>query len=207
MFNSDQINELTSALAKAHGEFKEPELDAVNPFFKSRYATLGSVLRAVRPSLSKHGLAVLQFVNDSKLETVITHSSGQSISSLYPIHSGKNDAQGFGAAVSYARRYSLKAILSLAEEDNDCNESSSPAPYVDAPIKSPAAIRFSTPTEAQIKRLHAIASASQWASHDVKSFMKTSYNIESSKDLTREQYDEMCSYLQKNKPNMGDLPK
>jgi hypothetical protein len=123
MKQSDEcITELATALSKAQCDFKEPQLDALNPFFKSKYATLTSVLRAVQHPLSKNGLSIVQTVDSEKLITTLLHASGQWISSEYPLHVTKRDPQGFGAAVTYARRYSVKALLSLAEEDNDGNE-------------------------------------------------------------------------------------
>ena len=61
-------------------------------------------------------------------------------------------------------------------------------------------------SEAQIKRLFAIATASQWGSIEVKQLLKDRYSISSSSELTRVQYDDLCAFLQRNKPDMGDIP-
>jgi len=210
MIKSETINELAGALAKAQGEFLEPELDRENPFFKSTYATLGSVIRATKAALSKNGLAVSQIVNDSNLETIIMHSSGQYIGSVYPLHPVKTDPQGMGSCISYARRYALKGILGIAEEDNDGNEHTSNQPKNSftpkQEYKQPENKAVLGPSEAQLKRLHAIASASKWPNDDVKNLLKEKYNLDSSKHLSRIQYDYLCDFIQNNPKNMGDIP-
>jgi hypothetical protein len=124
---SEQINELAAALAKAQSQLTGAKKDSTNPFFKSRYADLESCWEALRDPLSKNGLAVVQTAAHHEghhyLETTLVHSSGQWISGLYPIKTQKDDAQGFGAAFSYARRYSLAAITGLFQQDDDAETS------------------------------------------------------------------------------------
>jgi hypothetical protein len=122
MNKSEQINELATALSKAQGDFVDPEKDKKNPFFNSEYTTLGAVLRSVRPILAKHGLSLVQVVNIDVLETCLLHSSGQWIADVYPLRPAKTDPQGFGSCLTYARRYAVKAVLGLAEEDDDGND-------------------------------------------------------------------------------------
>lgn len=125
MNQSEQINELASALAKAQQEIGPAYKDAVNPFFKSKYADLSSVWSACKQPLTKHGLAVLQTVeyqNDRMvLVTTLAHSSGQWMKSCMPIISAKQDAQGIGSAITYMRRYSLAAMVGVTTEDDDGN--------------------------------------------------------------------------------------
>lgn len=136
MNKSAEINELAAALAKAQGEMKAAKENAKNPFFKSSYADLNSVWKACQEVLPKYGLAVLQIPNYSDiftLETMITHSSGQWISGSYLIKPQKEDPQGYGSAISYARRYSLEAMLSIVTEDDDGEEAmnrSKPDPVI-----------------------------------------------------------------------------
>lgn len=135
-FQSEQINELAAALAKAQGEMENAKKDADNSFFKSKYADLASVVDAAKPALAKHGLAVIQstqvFPDNDKtvLITQLCHSSGQWIRSWYPINPVKNDPQGMGSAHTYARRYSYSAIVGIAAEDDDGNEASGKANVV-----------------------------------------------------------------------------
>ena len=118
-----------AALAAAQAEFKPVVKNCVNPAFGSKYADLQSILDATRPALNRHGLFLFQRVTSSKdgvsVETCVTHSSGETLSSgvlFIPVISPKNPSQAFGSAETYARRYSLSAFLGVsADEDDDCN--------------------------------------------------------------------------------------
>lgn len=124
MTKSESINELAGALAKAQSEMKGAVKDSSNPFFKSNYADLASVWDSCRGPLTKHGLSVSQVTSLREghslvLETVLMHSSGQWLNSEYPINPVKNDPQGLGSALSYARRYSLSALIGAYADDDD----------------------------------------------------------------------------------------
>jgi hypothetical protein len=122
MNQSPTIGALAAALAKAQGNYSAAVKDAANPFFKSKYLTLAGALDAVRDALSANGLAVVQQVEATDklvLNSTLLHSSGEWIASSYPINPVKTDPQGVGSAVSYARRYSLMALVGLAAEDDD----------------------------------------------------------------------------------------
>ncbi len=129
---SENISALAEALAKAQGEMKNAAKSSDNPFFKSKYADLAECLSVVREPLAKNGLSVFQanegIVEGNKLAvtTLLMHSSGQYLktTSSYPIQ--KNDAQGFGSTLTYARRYSLAAALGIAQEDDDGNAACEP---------------------------------------------------------------------------------
>jgi hypothetical protein len=125
---SENINELAAALAKAQGDMANASKDKTNPHFKSSYADLASIWDAIRGPLSKHGLAVLQmpFEDDKgriSLETMISHSSGQFLSTTYCLPPTKGDVQGFGSAITYMKRYALTG-LGVAPEDDDGNAAS-----------------------------------------------------------------------------------
>lgn len=125
MTQSDQLNELSAALAKAQGEMQGASKDSENPFFKSNYADLASVWAACRGPLSKNGLSVVQTTghfesNDNlSLLTTLLHSSGQWIRGIMPVKPVKSDPQGMGSAISYARRYALAAIVGVYQVDDD----------------------------------------------------------------------------------------
>src|ERR1700679_234824 len=110
---SESIAELATALSKAQGEMQAAIKDSINPFFKSKYADLGSVWDAARPVLSKNGLCVMQtteIMGDRvMMVTTLAHTSGQWVKSHLPLNPSKNDSQGMGAAITYLRRYSLSA--------------------------------------------------------------------------------------------------
>jgi hypothetical protein len=123
MNRSDQINELAAALAKAQGAIPNATMNKINPHFKSKYADLASVLDAIRVPLSTHGLATMQTMecrDDSLfLVTMLAHSSGQWLSSEYPLPATARP-QEMGSALTYARRYSLAALIcNSADEDDD----------------------------------------------------------------------------------------
>lgn len=120
---SEHTNEIFTALAMAQGEMSPAIKDSSNPFFKSKYSDLTSVWDAARAPLTKNGLCVVQSVmlteGGSVLVTVLGHKSGQWIKSVAPIISTKNDAQGYGSAVTYQRRYAMSALCGVSSDDDD----------------------------------------------------------------------------------------
>lgn len=123
---SDSIKELTIALVKVQGVIEGAVRDSENPFFRSRYADLSSVWNACRKPLSDNGLAVIQTMGvegtTSSCDTLVTtlvHTSGEWIRGSMRLHPVKLDPQGQGSAMTYARRYSLAAIVGIAPEDDD----------------------------------------------------------------------------------------
>lgn len=134
MNKSESIKELATALAKAQGEIKGAVKDSSNPFFKSKYADLASIVEAIRASFSKNGLSYTQCVEPSdkdevRIETIILHSSGEWLScGVLALPVSKSDAQGFGSAMTYARRYGLSAAVGVAPEDDDGNAAAKAKP-------------------------------------------------------------------------------
>ena len=123
MMQSEQINELVTALSKAQGEITPAVKDSLNPHFKSKYADLGSVWDACRLPLTKNGLAVIQtteLIQDRlTVITTLAHSSGQWMKSHLPVLSATNTPQALGSALTYMRRYALSAITGVAPGDDD----------------------------------------------------------------------------------------
>lgn len=142
MNRSENINEISSALSKAQSCMFAAVKDSQNPFFKSNYADLESVWNACRFQLTSNNLAIIQrtlVIGDGLiLETILSHSSGQWVSGVYPISPVKNDPQSVGSAISYARRYSLAAICGVVQTDDDGNAAQGtpqPRPQAPAPVK------------------------------------------------------------------------
>jgi hypothetical protein len=128
---SENIQELITALSKAQGEMQPAIKDSENPYFKSKYADLTSVWEACRPALAKHSLAVIQAtcVMEGKLmlATTLAHSSGQWMRSYTPILSKDESCQAMGSAITYARRYSLASLVGVCpDEDDDGNAAMPP---------------------------------------------------------------------------------
>jgi hypothetical protein len=123
MNKSENISELAKALSKAQAEMSGAKKSSNNPFFKSKYADLKEVIECVKEPFADNGLSFVQFPisNDgfAGVETVIMHSSGEWISNEYMLKVSKNDPQGMGSAITYARRYALQAACGVPSEDDD----------------------------------------------------------------------------------------
>lgn len=130
MNKSESIKNIADAIAKFQGEVPNPKKVAENPFFKSSYVPLDEVINVVKPYLAKNGLSYFQTAGgDGKNITVTTllmHTSGEWIESdPLTVIATKPDPQQAGSAITYARRYSLSAILGIASEEDDDGNSSS----------------------------------------------------------------------------------
>ena len=141
MEKSTEINELVSALVSAQAEFSAVPKGSVNPFFNSRYAGLPEVVSHTTPVLTKHGLSVMQFVTyiegyGDALTTYVAHTSGQFIADTMPLHLPKNDPQGQGSAITYARRYAYMAALGIVADDDDDGNAAAKGSYQQAPKPS-----------------------------------------------------------------------
>jgi len=125
------IAELAAALCKAQAQMEGAKKDANNPHFKTNYADLASVWSAIREPLTKNGLSVVQLLRSIQggveVETILMHTSGQQISDVFAVPASKQDAQGYGSAATYARRYALMAMVGVAPEDDDGNAAVGPA--------------------------------------------------------------------------------
>lgn len=120
---------VSAAFVKAQAEIGKAIKDSTNPHFKNNYADLGSVVDAIKPALEKNGLSFLQRFHENTdgvtVETIIIHESGESLSNgVLSVPATKKDAQGFGSACTYARRYSLQAAFGVAPDDDDGNAAS-----------------------------------------------------------------------------------
>lgn len=133
MLKSDSIIKIMPALVKAQSEMSQPKKDSSNPFFKSKYADLASILEASQPSLNAHGICILQPItreNDKNyVQTMLIHESGEYIGCLTEIKNQKpNDPQAEGSGITYARRYGLQSLLGLSAVDDDGNKASNLPP-------------------------------------------------------------------------------
>ena len=117
-YESVDTNEINAALSKAQGEFPELGPNRENPHWKSLYTDLHGILLFIRPILSKHGLAITQQTQiDSAgvtmLHTRLRHTSGQWIECRLRVIPVRNDPQGFGAALTYQKRYAVMSLLGI----------------------------------------------------------------------------------------------
>jgi ERF superfamily len=123
-YESDQTNEIATALSKAQGDFPGIYNNKSNPHFKSSYADIDTIFKAVRSPLAKNGLCITQQTQITGegmtiLTTRIRHSSGQWIETRARLMPPKNDAQSYASALTYMRRYQILSILGAAQSDDD----------------------------------------------------------------------------------------
>ena len=186
------------AIIKFHAEFKGMKPDASNPFFKSSYITLDGILETVRPILSNHGLALIQeATGDGEfifVKTKLIHEAGESIETEYlKMKPQKNDPQGMGSCITYAKRYQLAAFLGICESvDDDGNK----ATFGNSkPTSSNKTTSGSNLSEPQLKRLYAIANNSGYDKQKLATMVLAKYKKAIDK-LTKEEYDHVCSGLE-----------
>ena len=158
MQRSEEVGELGKALAAAQAEMAAVPKDADNKFYNSKYAQLSSVVRTGAPVLSKHGLAVTQHPSFDEaghdvLITWLLHSSGEFMVSSMRLKATKEDPQGLGSAITYARRQAYMAVCGLvADEDDDGNAGSG---------KSSSKTKAPQPTAKPVEKTRPIASGAQ----------------------------------------------
>jgi len=163
MSQSTTIGALAKALAAAQRAMKPAVRNSENPFYKSSYVDLAGAWEACREALSTNGLTVIQTTEDgggaegayAHLVTTLAHESGEWIQGTYPVRPIKNDPQGLGSAMTYARRYALMAIVGLAPEDDDgCAASEPPPDYrkrESGKGKPPAAGKVTQPQPSEVR--------------------------------------------------------
>lgn len=150
------MKEIASALVKAQKEFGPALKSSTNPAFRSRYADLSACVEAVIDALNNNDIFMMQPTHECDngviVETIFIHSSGEQISSgKLHVPATKHDAQGYGSALTYARRYSLMTACGIAPEDDDGNSASKPKAAPAKPVAQPAAPAKASPPPAKIE--------------------------------------------------------
>jgi hypothetical protein len=132
------MKNIASALVRAQRGFAPALKTSTNPHFRSKYVDLAGCIEAVVDALNAAGIALIQRTSEDStgvtVETVFVHESGEMMEcGKLHVPASKQDAQGYGSALTYARRYSLMAAAGIAPEDDDGNAASkTPAPKVSA---------------------------------------------------------------------------
>lgn len=220
-----ELNELFSALSKAQLEFEIAVFDKKAQY--GPYASFKSVRDASIKALSKYGLTIVQAIEfDGEyycLNTILAHSSGQHLKSNLRLMIDKNNMQGLGSAITYAKRYAWASLIGIVSDDDDDGNLASltkpqaapqpkpiPEPqkpkYVDHTAhydeKEPAPLPPSQSTfvrqavtEKQVSRLYAIAKGKSWNIPYANAYCASVYG-KKPKDLSREQYDRVCQYFE-----------
>ena len=126
MKTSNEINEIAKALSLAQSEMSGATKQSTNPFYKSNYSDLASVMQAISLPFSAHGLCFVQGAeaNEQRVSvtTRIIHTSGQWLEATTELPPTKADAQGWGSAITYAKRYGLQALCGVPSVDDDGQE-------------------------------------------------------------------------------------
>lgn len=206
----NHVAELNAALAAAQGEFppipKDKTVKTAN--YEFQYASLDTIIAALRPSLAKNGLSIVQLLEDTgtgpALRTELRHASGASVGSSFPLTRVPESPQQLGSLLTYLRRYALTALLGVAaEEDDDGAQAAQPEPTKPSPkprmvtaaqhgkiaalIKSLDETQTTPPTE--------YADADSWVMV-LKQALNHRYEVASRKELTAAQASDLIDWLE-----------
>lgn len=122
------MKNLIKALIECQKQIENASKDATNPHFKNKYATLESVLDAVKQIANSNGVLIVQSQGKDQeghfVETKLLHESGEVLDSKIYLVLEKSNMQGLGSAITYARRYSLASLFAIGQEDDDANAAS-----------------------------------------------------------------------------------
>lgn len=184
---------LAAAMAQAFGEIEAATKGANNQHFKSKYADLGAVVDAIKPALINHGLFFTQHPEPSAegvcVETFLHHASGETLSlgKLF-VPANKKDAQGFGSALTYARRYALMTAFGVPAEDDDGNAAA-------ASVNNRQQRQVSSaPAFCTDEQRDLIAALAPGAGKDLGSICQA-YRVQSIKELTEAQATKLIERL------------
>lgn len=206
MSQSEMIGDLAKALSQAQGAILGAYKDAKNPFYKSDYATLASVLDAIRGPLEEHGLAVVQttYLDGDRpvLRTVLMHSSGEWIDGFFPVLTDKPGPQGMGAGMTYARRFALSAMVGVSQIDLDGEDATDRTPQ----FRDEKAVHIPTPgkkaagdrerVNKKLMEMHKPFMTMYPLVH-FKELLKAHYGVEETRLMTLEQLEDLIDYLEK----------
>lgn len=201
-------NNIHQDFIRAQKEFEPARKLMNNPFHKSKYADLSACIDAVKDALNNNNFYLKQVNHDCEngiaIETILVHSSGEFISSgVLRLPTAKNDPQGYGSAMTYARRYSLMAVCGIAPEDDDANSAKPPEnkPILQQRVEDIKQSQYANKKQAKLKQEDLLLEAEKAASMGTESF-RTWW----SGNLTKEEKDilrNQTSYLQ-NKCDQAD---
>lgn len=171
------MNKIAAAFINAKKSFGPALKDKSNPAFRSKYADLGACLEAVDDALLSNGIAVYQetFADDTgvTVETVFLHESGETIrSGKLHVPAAKHDPQGYGSALTYARRYSLMTACGIAPEDDDGNAASKTPPRAVPRAAAPAPEQQQGPALMSADQIKVIEDAAKAAGKDIAKICK-----------------------------------
>ncbi|HDT9224762.1 TPA: ERF family protein [Listeria monocytogenes] len=191
MKTSESIIEISKALSKFQEQAEQPAKSADNPFFKSKYVPLESVISAVKKHAPKLGLSYIQIPlteeNKVGVKTILMHASGEFVEfDPFMLPLDKNTAQGAGRALTYARRYTLSAAFGIAsDEDDDGNSASGNTKPSNKNQAKPQTQNNNLASDAQRKAIFAKAKVvGEPFGHDAK-YVLESYKVTDTKSMSK----------------------
>ena len=190
MNKSDTLAKLGAALAKAQAKIHGVKKGSENPFFKSSYADLAQCIEAIREPFAAHGLSIIQCPSRDEhgklsLSTMLLHESGEFLEATFPMDIDKPGPQAVGSWITYMRRYSLAAVASLAQVDDDGEGAENREPKQTKKPRKGKKI-----TEAQAAELSTMMADSEASEEDVYGYMQKEYGVRDFKYLTKAGYDD-----------------
>ncbi|WP_313695054.1 ERF family protein [Achromobacter mucicolens] len=197
MQHSESMKAIAPALLAAQKATEFAKKDATNPHFKNKYADLPAVIEAVKPALNAAGIVYIQTASPSDdnrlhLTTMLMHESGEWISDTLVMPLPKQDPQGYGSAMTYARRYALAAITGVYQDDDDGNAASG------AGSRPTQAQNDAQPTEAQATEADAMIVAQMNAAATVPDLVKLMNGLPADqKRLVTQHFNQRMSELKK----------
>lgn len=202
---SESVKNLAASLSKFQGDLEGVSKDSKNPHYKSKYASIDAILSVVNPLLCKHQLSfVCMPYGQDGILCQLLHSSGEFMRSLFVSKiKDELDPQKRGGAITYARRYCMAAWLGISQEDDDGNTASASKPQSAAPQSAVAPIPAAPSTypngmtHDQVEAIKNIQFKYKIPYEKITQFLKSKFNVEKSSELTKEQAQEMITYLWK----------
>lgn len=213
MLTSENTTEINKALAIVQGQLKPAKKDAKNPYFDSMYADIASVMNECRELLSKNGIAVIQSGNGDGtgyvyVTTRLAHVSGQFYQDTLGMRPKDMSPQSVGSCITYGRRYLLAAMVGVVTDDDDGNEAQLQSKNKQKPdlkqdkqpiqkekiVEKKEPIKFLS--DEKITNLREIAGANGYTKQAATELLQARYGLTSSKELTKDQYDDLCKYMQ-----------
>lgn len=207
---SPSIGKIVEALGKAQAIMQPAAMDMVNPHYKSSYASLTSVKNSYQKPISENGLCLTHQVFSVKetyyVRTMLAHTSGEFFATTIRLLVGRQDMQGLGSAITYAKRYSASAMLDIVDTEDDDGNGSLPDKNKKAPQRPPAPQAGGNPqskppiqnhapgglTQPQLKRLYAIGLSKGWSAEYLRLKVFHIHRVTPS-GLSLKQYEDLCT--------------
>jgi hypothetical protein len=198
MKTSQSLKEMIPDLIKAQKALRPVLKKGTNPHFHSDYAEYQDVIEEIKKVLNANNLWIshpTHFEGEKLImETIIVHTSGEWVSSELPVINKVGTDQGLGSSITYTKRYSSEALMGVSTTGDDDGNAATFAAEKTEVARPQASYQDNQHSknlvsEAQIKRLFAIANKHSWSQDRIKEYMKFKYQTESTKDLTKQNYD------------------